>query len=82
MTEQGLFQWAVPSVKEIFKGTPTANSHSFPSFSGLSPRQVETLVSKHHIYLPSNGRINVAGLNPRTIPIVAKAIDEVVRGST
>ncbi len=48
------------------------------SYSGLTPEQVERLWRKH-IYLPSTGRINVAGLNPMSLPVVAAAIDEVVR---
>ena len=34
----------------------------------------------YHIYLPPNGRLNVAGLNEDNVGVVARAIDEVVRG--
>lgn len=48
------------------------------SLLGLTEQQVEILTSKYHIYLPWNGRINVAGLNELNIPLVADAIDYVV----
>jgi aspartate aminotransferase len=48
------------------------------SLLGLSEHQVGVLISKYHIYLPWNGRINVAGLNELNIPIVADAVDFVV----
>lgn len=49
------------------------------SLLGLSEEQVEMLISQHHIYLPANGRINVAGLNDSNIQTVARAIDSVIR---
>ncbi|KAL4983175.1 pyridoxal phosphate-dependent transferase [Aspergillus falconensis] len=50
------------------------------SLLGLSGDQVERLMEDHHIYLPLDGRINVAGLNEGNVGLVARAIDEVVRG--
>lgn len=49
------------------------------SFTGLSPKQVEYLTSKHHIYLTKNGRISMAGLNTTNVAYFAKAVDEAVR---
>ncbi|KAJ4327415.1 hypothetical protein N0V84_002187 [Fusarium piperis] len=50
------------------------------SYLSLSPAQCNTLIDRHHIYLPSSGRINISGLNKENIERVAKAIDQVVRG--
>ena len=44
------------------------------SFSGLLPSQVERLKEKYAIYVTSDGRINLAGLNQKSLPFVAQAI--------
>lgn len=49
------------------------------SFTGLTAVQTRALIDRHHIYLPSNGRINVSGLSQGNILRVANAIDDVVR---
>ena len=41
---------------------------------GLSPDQVQTLRADHGIYMVNDSRINIAGLNAATVPILAKAI--------
>jgi aspartate/tyrosine/aromatic aminotransferase len=41
---------------------------------GLTEAQVETLRTDHGIYMVSDSRINIAGLNARTVPILATAI--------
>ena len=41
---------------------------------GLSEAQVEVLRLQHGIYMVSDSRINIAGLNTRTVPILAAAI--------
>ena len=41
---------------------------------GLSEAQVMELREKHGIYMVSDSRINIAGLNARTVPILAAAI--------
>ncbi|RFU34140.1 hypothetical protein B7463_g2253, partial [Scytalidium lignicola] len=45
----------------------------------LSGEQITELRDRHHIYIPDNGRINIAGLNPDNLNLVASAIDEVVK---
>lgn len=40
------------------------------SFCGLTPKQVHYLFKEHAILMPSNGRINVAGLNAKNIDYV------------
>lgn len=41
---------------------------------GLSPEIVETLRKEHAIYMVGDSRINIAGLNATTVPILAEAI--------
>lgn len=44
------------------------------SFLGLNPEQVQTLRKENAIYMPSNGRINIAGLNTQNVSYVAEAL--------
>ncbi len=44
---------------------------------GTTPELVEKLRSKHGIYMISDSRMNIAGLNQTSIPILAKAIIDV-----
>ena len=44
---------------------------------GLTEAQVETLQKDHAIYMVNDSRINIAGLNARTVPILAAAIAQV-----
>jgi aromatic-amino-acid transaminase len=48
------------------------------SFTGLSKEQVERLKSGYGVYAVSSGRINVAALNSRNLPVAAKAIAAVL----
>jgi aromatic-amino-acid transaminase len=41
---------------------------------GATPEQVERLREEHAIYMIGDSRINIAGLNDRTVPILAKAL--------
>ncbi len=41
---------------------------------GLTEAQVNILREKHGIYMVGDSRINIAGLNAKTVPILAKAI--------
>jgi aspartate aminotransferase len=45
---------------------------------GLSEAQVETLRKDHAIYMVSDSRINIAGLNAQTVPVLARAIAQVI----
>jgi aspartate/tyrosine/aromatic aminotransferase len=47
------------------------------SFTGLNGQQVKRLIDHHHIYLTSDGRISMAGLNPSNVDYVCDAIHEV-----
>jgi aromatic-amino-acid transaminase len=44
---------------------------------GASPEQVERLRAEHGIYMVGDSRINVAGLNARTVPVLARAMVDV-----
>jgi len=48
------------------------------SFTGLTAKQCESMITKHHIYLLSNGRISMAGINSKNVKYVAAAIHDVV----
>jgi aspartate aminotransferase len=48
------------------------------SYTGLSPRQVEHLTQKYHVYLLKSGRINMCGLTTKNIDYVAQAIHDTV----
>jgi aspartate aminotransferase len=50
------------------------------SFTGLTAPQTKLLAEKAHIYLTSNGRISMAGLNSKNIGYFAENVDAVVRG--
>ncbi len=50
------------------------NKKGLFSYCQLSEKQVERLIHDHAIYLPSDGRINIAGLNKKSIPYVVNAI--------
>ncbi|KAF7563690.1 hypothetical protein G7046_g487 [Stylonectria norvegica] len=49
------------------------------SFLPLSPEHIEMLSSKFHIWMPDNGRMNMAGLNDQNIDRVASSINAVVQ---
>lgn len=49
------------------------------SYFKLTPAQCSTLIERYHIYLPTNGRINIAGLNDSNVESVALAINTVVQ---
>ncbi|MDR0564375.1 MAG: aspartate/tyrosine/aromatic aminotransferase [Azoarcus sp.] len=48
------------------------------SFTGLTKEQVERLKAEFGIYAVASGRINVAALNAKNLPVVAKAIAAVL----
>ncbi|MCX8509088.1 MAG: aspartate/tyrosine/aromatic aminotransferase [Rhodobacteraceae bacterium] len=41
---------------------------------GATPEQVERLRAEHGIYMVGDSRLNIAGLNAKTVPILARAI--------
>lgn len=51
-------------------------------YSGLNISQVEKLTNEYHIYLPSNGRFNVAGFNDSNLDYIVESIDKVVRATS
>jgi len=46
---------------------------------GLNPEQVVELREKHAIYMVGDSRINIAGLRPEIIGVLARAVAEVIR---
>lgn len=49
------------------------------ALTGLSPEQALSMRMKHHIFMPSTGRISVADLNSSNVKYVAAAIDDVTK---
>jgi aspartate aminotransferase len=45
---------------------------------GADPGQVTRLRDEFGIYLVGDGRMNIAGLTPQTIPVVARAVAAVL----
>ena len=41
---------------------------------GASPEQVETMKRENAIYMVGDSRLNIAGLNAKTVPLLARAI--------
>ena len=55
-----------------------ANHRGMFSRLGLTPAQVNTLRDSHGIYMVGDSRINIAGLNAGTVPILAAAVASVL----
>src|SRR5260221_6293992 len=49
------------------------------SYTGLDGGQSAALTGEWHIYLTSNGRISMAGLNSGNVAYVCRCVDAVVR---
>lgn len=54
------------------------NSLSIDVILTITEMQVENMVENHHIYMPSNGRINISGINLSNVKLVAEAIHDSV----
>jgi aromatic-amino-acid transaminase len=50
------------------------------SLLGLTDTQLARLRDEHAIYLVAQGRINMAGLSPAKVPVVAQAVAQVLAG--
>ncbi|NUB46023.1 aspartate/tyrosine/aromatic aminotransferase [Fertoebacter nigrum] len=46
---------------------------------GITADQVERLRVEHGIYMVGDSRLNIAGLNAQTVPVLAKAVAQVIR---
>jgi len=46
-------------------------------FTGLTPEQCDKLTKEFHVYLTRNGRISIAGVTPKNVEYLAKAIKQV-----
>jgi aspartate/tyrosine/aromatic aminotransferase len=55
-----------------------AHQRGMFSFSGLTPEQVDALREKYAIYAVRSGRINVAGMTETNLPVLCRAIAEVI----
>ncbi|KAG5724751.1 hypothetical protein E4T56_gene9098, partial [Termitomyces sp. T112] len=50
------------------------------SFTGLTPEHTKVLAERAHVYMTSNGRISMAGLNDSNIEYFAESVDAAVKG--
>ena len=48
-------------------------------YTGLNSEQVSKLINEHHIFLTSDGRISIPGLNTSNINYVAECIHQVTK---
>ncbi|GLT48571.1 hypothetical protein SLA2020_221880 [Shorea laevis] len=69
------------------KGTPGDWSHIIKqigmfTFTGLNSDQVAFMTKEYHIYMTSDGRISMAGLNSKKVPHLADAIHAAVTRSS
>jgi len=48
------------------------------SYTGLTPKQSEHLMSKHHVYLLKSGRISMPGITSKNVKHLANAIKDAV----
>ena len=48
------------------------------TYTGLTPAQVKALRETHHVYMPNDGRISMAGLTTSTCGMLATAIKDVL----
>jgi aspartate aminotransferase len=67
------------------RGTPGDWTHILKqigmfTFTGLNPEQVQFMTREYHIYMTLDGRISMAGLNTKTVPHLADAINAAVLG--
>jgi aromatic-amino-acid transaminase len=52
--------------------------HGMFSFTGLTKDQVKRLRDEYAIYIVDSGRINVAGMTATNLPVLCRAIAEVL----
>jgi len=64
-------------------GTPGDWSHitsqiGMFSFTGIPKDKVQRLIKDHHIYMTADGRISIAGINPKNVGYLAESIHAVM----
>lgn len=78
LMRRSLLSWLQPSFKNPYFENFYQQKGLF-LFLGLTPSQVNSLREQEAIYIPQNGRINVAGLNAQNLPIVAQGLMRILR---
>jgi aspartate aminotransferase len=48
------------------------------AYTGLNPRQCQVLIQQHHIYIMSDGRINVCAITAKNVDEVAQKFYDVI----
>ena len=54
------------------------NQKGMFSYTGLAPAEVDQLTQKHGVYMVRSGRINVAGITSKNLPLLVAAITDVL----
>ncbi|MEZ4375595.1 MAG: amino acid aminotransferase [Polyangiaceae bacterium] len=54
------------------------NQKGMFSYTGLAPAEVDQLTQKHGVYMVRSGRINVAGITSKNLPLLVSAITDVL----
>lgn len=49
------------------------------SYTGLTVKQCENMINKHHVYMLKNGRVSMAGVTSKNVGYIAAAMDDSVR---
>jgi aspartate aminotransferase len=52
------------------------------AYTGLNPRQCQVLIQQHHIYIMSDGRINVCAITQKNADEVAQKFYDVITNVT
>ncbi|CAF2896710.1 unnamed protein product [Rotaria sp. Silwood2] len=48
------------------------------AYTGLNPRQCQTLIQQHHVYVMSDGRINVCAITSKNVDEIAQKFNNVI----
>lgn len=51
------------------------------SYTGMNEEQSQGMIDKANVYMTSNGRISMAGLNTSNIRYFAECMDRAIRGT-
>lgn len=85
VTRSGMLGLRAQLAEELRRATNTdrfdfvARHRGMFSLLGLTEAQVMRLREEFGIYMVSDSRINIAGLNAATVPVLARAVAEVIR---
>lgn len=62
------------AARNVDRFAHVGGQHGMFSLLGIDESQVDRLIREHHVYLPPNGRINVAGISDTNVDYLADAL--------